>query len=293
MVSAALTFAFLVPFALIVLVLLVVVVLVDRHDDLDPEGRRPFAAYVFVVVFLTLFTTLFAVAAMVSSLVHLAVDDDGSSQSDRVSSSTQTFTANGSTITTGSGSSSPGGEIALSSHDSDDAHIRDAVRAGLLAATAGAVLVFHLGMARRVADDSDSGGPRAGRIYHAYLYAAMALAVIIAVAAATALGYAVFKGIAPGVASPSGVGKRKNALPDLATSIVLLAGAGLIFLYHFRRRPADGAGAAPALPPAPDGFAPPPEPEPEPEREPAPPRRSASKAPASRKSAPRRGARRE
>src|SRR5438067_6265969 len=141
--SAALTFAFLVPFALIVLVLLVVVVLVDRHDDLDPDGRRPFAAYVFVVVFLTLFTTLFAVAAMVSSLVQLAVDDDGTSQSERMPSSTQTFTANGSTITTGSGSSSPSGEIALSSHDSDDAHIRDAVRAGLLAATAGAVLVFH------------------------------------------------------------------------------------------------------------------------------------------------------
>ena len=290
--SAALTFAFLVPFALIVLVLLVVVVLVDRHDDLDPEGRRPFAAYVFVVVFLTLFTTLFAVAAMVSSLVHLAVDDDGSSASQRVPSSIQSFTSNGSTIASGSGESAPSGEITVTSHDSDDARTRDAVRAGLLAAAAGAALVFHLGMARQLADDPDKVESRAGRIYHAYLYAAMALAVIIAVGAATALGYAVFKVIAPGVASPSGVGKRKSALPDLATSIVLLAGAGSIFLYHFRRRPGGGAGPVPALPPAPDGFAPPPEPEPD--VEPLAPRpRPAKKAPGAKKSAVRRPSRAE
>ena len=287
--NAPLTFAFLVPFALLVLLLLVVVVLVDRRDDLDPEGRRPFAAYVFVVVFLTLFTVLFALASMVGSLVHLAVGDDGGRESRRApTGETVTQGASG-TITSGSSDESRP-EITLSSRDSDDAHIRDAVRAALLAAAAGGVLFFHLGMARRAAEDPHVGAGRARRIYYAYLYAAMALAVIIVVGAATGFGYGVFKVIAPGVASPSGVGERKQALPDLAVSLVLLAGAALIFLYHFRRRPTDGARPVAALPPPPDAFAPPSEPEPGP----APtPRRPARKAPAAKKTTTRRSNRAE
>jgi hypothetical protein len=287
--SAALTFGLLVPFALIVLVLLVVVVLVDRRDDLDPEGRRPFAAYVFVVLFLTLFTTLFALAAMVGSLVHIAIGDGGSRQS-RGATTTQTFTVNGSTVTGESGGDGvTSSKSTESSSDADDAHIRDAVRAGLLAAAAGGVLFFHLGMARRVADDPAGAGP-ARRIYHAYLYAAMALAVIILVGAATAFGYGIFKVIAPGVASSSGVGERKTALPELATTAVLVAGALLIFLSHFRRRP-NGGGPVAALPPGPDAFAPPPPPEPEPE--PPPVKRPARKAPAAKKTTTRRTSRAE
>src|SRR5947209_20540790 len=91
--SATLALGFLVPLALIILVLLVVVVLVARRDDLDPEGRRPFAAYVFVVVFLTLFTVLFALASMVGSLVHLAVGDDGAREVRQ--QATTTFGVNG------------------------------------------------------------------------------------------------------------------------------------------------------------------------------------------------------
>jgi hypothetical protein len=294
--SAALTFGLLVPFALIVLVLLVVVVLVDRRDDLDPEGRRPFAAYVFVVVFLTLFTTLFALAAMVGSLVHIAIGDGGSRQS-RGATTTQTFTVNGSTVSGESGGDGvTSSNSTESSSDADDAHIRDAVRAGLLAAAAGGVLFFHLGMARRAAEDPALGAGQARRIYHAYLYAAATLAVIIVVGAATAFGYGIFKVIAPGVASPSGVGERKNALPDLAASGVLVAGAVFIFLYHFRRRPNGGGAAIAALPPAPDAFAPPPEPEPEPEPEPPPPapaKRPARKAPAAKKTPTRRASRAE
>ena len=146
--SAALTFGFAVPFALILLVLLVVVVLVDRRDDLDPGGRRPFAAYVFVVVFLTLFTTLFALAAMVGSLVHLATSDDDTKESQNTPSA-ETFTAQG---PSGPIVSDPSRDTTLT--DADDAHIRDAVRAGLLAAAAGGVLFFHLGMARTAAEDS-------------------------------------------------------------------------------------------------------------------------------------------
>jgi hypothetical protein len=285
--SAALTVGLLVPFTLIVLVLLVVVVLVDRRDDLDPDGRRPFAAYVFVVVFLTLFTTLFALASMVGSLVHIAVGDDGSNASRRAA--TQTSSGNNSTITLNGGDGDTSSQA--DSSDADDAHIREAVRAGLLAAAAGGVLFFHLGMARRAADDPAVGAGPARRIYHAYLYAATALAVIIVVGAGTAFGYAIFKVIAPGVASSSGVGERKDALPDLAASAVLVAGAAFIFLYHYRRGPNIGGGAVAALPPAPDAFAPPPEPEPEPPSPPA--KRPARRAPAAKKTTTRRTSRAE
>jgi len=281
--SAALSIGVAIPVALVILVLLVIVVLVDRRDDEDPQGQRSFAAYVFVVVFLTLFTALFAVTALANSLTHLAIDDNGSREAQAVAPH-QTFTFNGGqgTVSSGSDESSSPSFSSESSDAADNARIRDAVRAGLLAAAAGAVLVFHLGMARRAADDSDVALGRALRIYHAYLYATLTLAVVVVVGAATAFGYAVFKVIAPGVASSSGVGDRKHAVPDLVTSAVLLAGAGLIFWYHYRRRSSDGVGPVAALPPAPDSFAPPPEPEP------TPPRRPPRKAPAARKTAARR-----
>ena len=285
--SAALTFGFAVPFALILLVLLVVVVLVDRRDDLDPEGRRPFAAYVFVVVFLTLFTTLFALAAMVGSLVHLATSDDDTKESQNTPSA-ETFTAQG---PSGPIVSDPSRDTTLT--DADDAHIRDAVRAGLLAAAAGGVLFFHLGMARTAAEDSVARAAPARRVYHAYLYAATTLAVVIVVGAATAFGYGIFKVIAPGVASSSGVGKRTSGLPDLSASAVLIAGAAFIFSYHFRRRPNGVRGAVAALPPAPDAFAPPPAPAPEPEPPGPPAKRPARKAPAAKKTASRRTRRAE
>lgn len=292
--GAALTLGFAIPFALVLVVLLVVVVLIDRNDEADPQGRRPFAAYVFVIVFLTLFTALFSVTATTNSLMHIVIDDSSSSEARQVTPP-QNFSFNGSSESvSGSGSISvgPSGSTIHSfttstgERGSDDARWRDAVRAGLLAAIAIAVLVFHSGMARRAAEDASAAGGRARRIYYAYLYATMALAVIVIIGAATAFGYAVFKVLAPGVASTSGIGKRKHAVPDLVTTAVLLAGAGLIFRSHFRRRPTDGPQVVAALP------APPPPPPPEPEA-PSPPRRPAKRATATKKAAPRRSSRTE
>ena len=291
--SAALTLGFAIPFALVLLVLLVVVVLVDRNDEADPQGRRPYAAYVFVILFLTLFTALFAVTATTNSLMHIVVDDGSSSEARQaVPTPIQGFSSSQSGDQ-GFVSIGPSGPVSSSGtfrvdRGSDDARWRDVVRAGLLAAIAIVVLVFHAGMARRAADEAGAAVGRARRIYYAYLYATMALAVIVIIGAATSFGYAVFKVLAPGVASTSGIGKRKNALPDLVTTAVLLAGAGLIFSYHFRRRPTDGGQAVAALPPPP-----PPAPEPEPAAFAPPPRRPAKRATAAKKSAPRRSSRTE
>ena len=294
--SAALTLGFAIPFALVLVVLLVVVVLIDRNDEADPQGRRPFAAYAFVIVFLTLFTALFAVTATTNSLMHIVIDDSSSSEARQAATPPDSFSFNGS-----SQSDSASGTISVgppgtahraftygSDRGSDDARWRDVVRAGLLAAIAIAVLVFHAGMARRAAEDASAAGGRARRIYYAYLYATMALAVIVIIGAATAFGYAVFKVLAPGVASASGIGKRKHAVPDLVTTAVLLGGAGLIFRYHFRRRPTDGRQVVAALPAPP----PPPAP-PEPQAPAPPPRRPVKRATAVKKSAPRRSSRTE
>jgi hypothetical protein len=282
-VSAALTFSFVVPLVLIALVLLVVVVLVDRRDDADPAGKRPYAAYVFVVVFVALFTVLFSVTAMVGSLAHLAVDDNGGGgRAGNRFEISQDFSGSGE-VSSSFGSSSSSDVPTLrsrTSSDSDNAHIRDAVRAGLLAAAAAAVLWFHIGLARPLVDELDVTAGPARRVYNAYLYATTTLAVIVVVGGATAFGYAVFKVLAPGVASGSGVGDRKDAVPDLVAAAVLTAGAALIFLYHYRRRP---SAPVAALPPAP---LPPPPP-------PPPPERAARPAPAAKKAAPRRPRRTE
>jgi hypothetical protein len=250
--SGAIAFSLLLPVALVILVILVVVVLVGGRDEPDPGGRRPYSAYVLVVTFLALFTILFAMSAMVTSLVHLTVSDDTEEAvSSSSSSDFSVSTDEESTTTEESGPSS----------DPDDGHIRDAVRAGLLAAAAGAVLAFHLARARELVEEADAGPAR--RVSMSYLYSATTLAVIVLVVAAVGFGYGVFQVIAPGVASDSGVGKRTTAIPDLAGTAVLAAGAAAIFLAHWRRRPGASTFAAPtpALPPP----APPPAP-PEPAR---------------------------
>ena len=241
--------ATLVPLALVVVVLLVLVILVPRRDEPDPDGRRPYAAYVFFVTFLALFTALFALFAFANAAMHLAISDDGSSSEAR-----QTIQLNTRNPVTGEVSSDAGHSSSSSeSSDADDAHIRAMVRAGLILLAAAAVLWFHVGLARRLHDEAGFAGGPAWRLYNAYLFATMALAVIVVVAAFVIVGYAIFHLVAPGVASPSGVGKRSRSLPDLVSGLVLGAGAVGIFLYHWQRRVPEAVAVEPPepLPPPP------------------------------------------
>jgi hypothetical protein len=270
--TTAFTLSLLVPLGLIVLILLVVVVLAQHRDEPDPPGRRPYAAYVFFVTFLALFTVLFALFAFVSSLMHIAVSGDGSSNALQrrtftYGNGTQSFSAQGNQIGQ-SGSSQDGSSVTgvLSDRGSDDAHIRGAVRAGIVGVVAGAVLLFHVGRGRALADELLLEGSPAVRVYHAYLYAACAFAVIVGVGGAVTVGYSLFRIIAPGVANTSGVGKRSAGVPDLVSGAVLTAGAAAIFLYHWRRSPGSFTRTRPGSPP------PPPEPVPTPPPS-APPRR--------------------
>jgi hypothetical protein len=266
-VSTALTLSLLVPVGLIVLVLLVVVILAQHRDEADPSGRRPYATYVFFVSFLALFTVLFSVFAMVSSLMHIAVSEDSRSNALQRrtytygTGTTQSFSAQGNEIGQSGQSEdgSPGAPL-LSDRGSDDPHIRGAVRAGIVGVVAGAVLLFHVGRARALADDLGLEVSPTRRVYHAYLYAACAFAVIVGVGGAITVGYSLFRIIAPGVASASGVGKRSAGLPDLVSGAALTAGAVAIFLFHWRRTPASSVAALGGGPPPPPELEPPPPP---------------------------------
>jgi len=267
--TTAVTLSLLVPLGLVVLILLVVVILAQHRDESDPTGRRPYAAYLFFVTFLALFTVLFAVFALVSSLMHIAVSDDSgvravSRQSFTFGNgTTQSFSAQGGEI----GQSDNGNPTPrLSERGADDPHIRGAVRAGIVGVVAGAVLLFHVGRARELADELLLEGSPAVRVYHAYLYAVCAFAVIVGVGGAVAVGYSLFRIIAPGVASGSGVGKRSAGLPDLVSGAALTAGAVAIFLYHWRRSPGSLTRALPGGPPPPPELEPTPPPPPPPRR---------------------------
>jgi len=255
-VSTALTFSFLVPLGLIVLVLLVVVILAQHRDEPDPTGRRPYAAYVFFVTFLALFTVLFALFAFVSSLMRIAVSDESSSNALQrrtftYGNGTQSFTAQ----------APRGGPLTfLSDRGSDDPHIRGAVRAGIVGVVAGAVLLFHVGWARALADELTLEGSPAVRVYYAYLYAVCPFAVIVGVGGAVTFGNSLFRVIAPGVASGGGAGKRSAGVPDLVAGVVLTAGAAAIFLYHWRRSPGSFTRALPGGPPPPPELEPTPPP---------------------------------
>jgi len=269
--AAGLAFVF--AAALILVIFLVVVVLAYRRDDPDPTGKRPYAAYVFFVSFLALFTVLFALFAMVGSLMHIAIDTNGNEEAVQLRRQVATVGSQSNAFGTSDGANARGSVTFGTStranpgdNGTDDADIRAAVRAGIVVLVAGAVLWYHALRARRLADDPTLAGSPAWRIYQAYLHAVCAFAVIVAVIGAIAVLYSLFRVLAPGIASSSGVlGKRTHALPDLVAGIVLTAGAAIIFLAHWQRSPGFGSlilGPPAALPPAP--------PEPSPATEPPP-----------------------
>ncbi|MBV9935845.1 MAG: hypothetical protein JO367_16230, partial [Actinobacteria bacterium] len=91
----------------------------------------------------------------------------------------------------------------------------------------------------------------------------------VAIPALGATVYDIFKVIAPGVTN---AGTRGDALVSFGSTIVLAAGAGIVFLFHWNQTPlSTSVGVAPFAPPPPLPPPPPPPPEPEP---PAPVRRA-------------------
>jgi heme/copper-type cytochrome/quinol oxidase subunit 2 len=117
---------------------------------------------------------------------------------------------------------------------SEDAAVRGAVQAGLIAGAAVAVLVFHARRRRelRSGADFDAGGP-AWRIDRAYLYAVCFVAVLVALFALGIGAYGAFRTLAPGVTEEAITRhlERQEGVAQLISQVWL----GLVALYVFLR----------------------------------------------------------
>ncbi len=73
MIGPAPFLAFLFPVAFLAVIVLVVASLVRSREEPDPQGRRPFAVYLLVIMFVSLFALVGSVQQIVSTLVDEAV----------------------------------------------------------------------------------------------------------------------------------------------------------------------------------------------------------------------------
>jgi hypothetical protein len=117
---------------------------------------------------------------------------------------------------------------------SEDAAVRGAVQAGLIAGAAVVVLVFHARRRRelRAGAEFEAGGP-AWRIDRAYLYAVCFVAVLVALFALGVGAYGAFRTLAPGVTEEAVTRhlERQEGVAQLVSQFWL----GLTALYVFLR----------------------------------------------------------
>lgn len=117
---------------------------------------------------------------------------------------------------------------------SEDAAVRGAVQAGLIAGAAVVVLVFHARRRRelRAGAEFEAGGP-AWRIDRAYLYAVCFVAVLVALFALGVGAYGAFRTLAPGVTEEAVTRhlERQEGVAQLVSQVWL----GLTALYVFLR----------------------------------------------------------
>jgi hypothetical protein len=243
-------FGVLVPVLLLGVLVLIGAVIAGGRNEADPDGERPLALYLAAMAFVTIFLSLGAFSAIVASAVDAGLGEDGPSQS---------------FIVDGGGGGSGGFEAPDpimpdtfgAGDDRDNERIRTIVIAGLLLAVAGGLFLWHDG---RLNDFRNSGRTPGWRTAQVSGYVICFLALLVALGAVVALGYAIFEAAAPGVA---GVAERKDALqPGIVSAVVAIAAAG-IFAYHWGRLDRRGLGGnrledvvAPLPPPPPDPVVP-------------------------------------
>jgi len=127
---------------------------------------------------------------------------------------------------------------------SEDAAVRGAVQAGLIAGAAVVVLVFHARRRRelRAGAEFESGGP-AWRIDRAYLYAVCFVAVLVALFALGVGAYGAFRTLAPGVTEEAVTRhlERQEGVAQLISQVWLGLAALYVFLRAWREAAPDTA----------------------------------------------------
>jgi len=254
-------------------IVLAIVAIAGGRAEPDPLHERPATLYLTAVSFFAVFAVLFAVFGLASSALNLTVDH-GYPTATFLGSTARSQSCSGDSNGNITCDNSSGAPLirAPGQHDEDYRGIVVAVIAGLLAAL---LFLLHYSWLRRyLADRVDGPGVR---VWHTYLYVACFFAVVIAIPAVGAVIYDLFRVIAPGVTN---TGTRSHAMVSFGSTIVLAAGAGIVFLFHWNQTPlSTSVGVAPfAPPPPPPPQPPPPPPPPPPDPAPAPRARKAAKA---------------
>lgn len=266
-------FLFSIVLSLAPFLVLAILVLAFRRGDPDPTGRRTYGTYLFVVSFLALFALLFSGFALVDSLTSLAFRNRSASEAstsephpriDRAVPGVERaplfgFDEGPDPVFPPGGPEGfviPDGQVFFDnggSDEADDADIRSAVVAGLLAIVALLVLIFHARATRRLVEEDDFDGSPAWRTYQVYICAVCFVALVIAAGAGAVAAYGVFRAIAPGVADEFNSNERREGLATLVSSGLLAIGALVVFRLHWQRA---GGRLAPPTPVAVGGPAP-------------------------------------
>jgi hypothetical protein len=219
--------------------LLVIGFIVLAIGSFSSDRRGPDPTYLFSVVFVTLFIALFAMVGVVSSIVRIPWPED---EIPNVSvehglpgvgiGGAQVVPAVGTPIL------SPNPSPVFQRFDPDREHIREAVRAGLIAVAAGLVLLFHARRARELVQDPGFVEGPARRAYQVYLYAVCFIAILTTLVAGVVAAYGLFRIVAPGTSGSGPVSLERNGGgAQLVTTGMLALGAYAIFAFHWGRIP--------------------------------------------------------
>ena len=266
--GGALLLGTLVPLGFFGLLILLVVAVTNRGET-DPGGRRPYAAYLFLVCFVGVFVLLSSTFALANAGVRVVTNTDAHNGSHVEfglgGSQRQTFTACGRAIPVplaGSDSLSsavtpcpqPFGHTLRSGTERGrhDAAARTAAQAGLVALVAALLLAFHLRRVPQLVNEPGFAGSGAERMYRTYLYAVCFVAVLILVGAAVSAVYGVFRALGPGVFAPSTLHARKVGVAELLSGAILAGLAAIVFVTHWQRA-APFRPVPPPVGPAPGG----------------------------------------
>lgn len=211
--------AFLIPTGL----LLGLLVLFALRTDPDEAGGRASALYLAMASFVALFTALAAVVSLSAAIVDLVADEE------EPASFEDAFGDEGFE----EGFEPPSGLDAFGGgddgRDADDKAIDAAVASVIALLVSGAILLFHLPRLDRVGA-AHLVGTGAWRVRRSYRLVTCLFAVLIVLVTATLGLYGVWQIAAPGI---SGAGDRGDAVEGLVPILVLLAGAAVIFRFHW------------------------------------------------------------
>ena len=248
---------------------LLILLVVAARGETDPGGRRPYAAYLFLVCFVGVFVLLSSTFALANAGVRVVTNTDAHNGSHVEfglgGSQRQTFTACGRAIPVPLGGSDslsseitpcprPFGHTLRSGTERGrhDAAARTAAQAGLVALVAALLLAFHLRRVPQLVNEPGFAGSGAERMYRTYLYAVCFVAVLILVGAAVSAVYGVFRALGPGVFAPSTLHARKVGVAELLSGAILAGLAAIVFVTHWQRA-APFRPVPPPVGPAPGG----------------------------------------